>query len=65
MFHDIIISRKTYYLEIIHNIHNCKIYGSGMTPAMYPQVYYIEQCYTHQTSCLVIRLYETSYKKNV
>ena len=26
-----------------------------------PHVYYIKQCYTHQTSCMVSRLYKTSY----
>ena len=25
---------------------------------MYPHVYYSEQCYTHQTSCTVSRLYD-------
>ena len=58
MFHDIIISRKTHYLEIIHNIHICKIYVSRLRSAMYPRVYYVEKCYTHQTSCMVSRLYE-------
>jgi len=36
MFHDIIISRKTHYLEIIHIIHSCKIYVSRLRFAMYP-----------------------------
>ena len=63
-FHDIIISRKTHYLEIIHNIHSYKIYVSRLRSAMYPHVYYVELCYTRQTSCMVSRLYETSYKEN-
>ena len=63
-FHDIIISRKTHYLEIIHNIHSCKIYVSRLRSAVYPPVYYVEQCYTHQASCMVSRLYETSYDES-
>ena len=65
MLHDIVISRMTHHLEIIHNIHSCKIYVSRMRYVMYPYVYYIEQCYTHQTSYMVNISYETSYKENI
>ena len=65
MLHDIIISRKTHHLEIINNIHSCKIYVSMRRYIMYSHVYYIEQCYTHQTSYMVNKLFETSYKENV
>ena len=65
MFHDIIISNKTRYLEIIYNIHSCEIYVSRVRYVMYPHVYYMEPCYTHQTSCMVSRLYDTSYEENV
>ena len=37
MFHDIIISRKSHSLEIIHDIHS-KIYISRMRSAMYPML---------------------------
>ena len=63
MFHDIIISRKTHYLEIIHNIHNCKIYGSGMTSAIYPQVYYIEPV-VWSSDCMILLIRKMSEIKS-